>query len=51
MYSPSVKKIHSKKSSVSSKIISFSCPDIRFYNKRLDDEVHNNVLFKLEKNI
>jgi len=42
-------KIHRNKSSVAIEIISISCPDISFNNKRLDAEVHNNVLFRKRK--
>ena len=36
-------------SSVSIKIISFSCPDISFYNKRIEADVDNNIFNKLEE--
>ena len=44
-----VKKVHCNKFSVFIKIIYFLSPDISFYNKRLDAEVHNNILFKFEE--
>jgi len=43
------KNVHRNKSSTSIKIISSSFPNISFNNKRLDAEVHKNVLFKLEE--
>ena len=42
-------KVKCSKSSVSIKIIFFSCPDISFYNKQLDTDVDNNILNKLEE--
>ena len=43
------KKVRRNKSSVSIKIIYFLHPDIGFDNKRLDADVSNNVLLKLEE--
>ena len=42
-------KVNRLKASVSIKIIIFSCPDILFYNKRLEADVNNNILNKLEE--
>ena len=42
-------KIKCSKSFVSIKIISFSCPDISFYNKWLEADVDNNIFKKLEE--
>jgi len=42
-------KVKCSTSSISIKIISFSCPDISFYNKWLKVDVDNNILNKLEE--
>ena len=42
-------KVKCSKSSVSIKIIFFSCPDISFYNKQLEPDVDNTILNKLEE--
>ena len=42
-------KVQCSTSSVSIKIISFSCPDISNYNKRLEADVENNILNNLKE--